>query len=164
MKLSPMPHFCHCPPPDGLPPGMLLHGSCASRDAAAVLLLGPPGSGKSDLLLRLIARGWVLVADDQVVVDGVAVSAPPALRGMLEVRGLGIFEGLAVAEGARLALVVELVAREAVTRLPKPMTWVSAAVPCVALHGHDAAAPDIVSLALDAALGRVAQRAGAFAA
>jgi HPr kinase/phosphorylase len=143
---------------------MVLHGSCVSRDAAAVLLLGPPGSGKSDLLLRLIGRGWGLVADDQVVIDGLAVSAPPGLRGMLEVRGLGIFEGLAVAEGARLALVVELVSREAVMRLPMPGAWAPAGVPRVALHGFDAAAPDKVAMALDAALGRVAQRAGAFAA
>lgn len=143
---------------------MSLHGSCVARDAAAVLLLGPPGSGKSDLVLRLLARGWALVADDQVVVDGVAVSAPPGLRGMLEVRGLGVFEGLAVAEGARLALVVELVTRDAVPRLPAPGTWAPAGVPCVALHGFDAAAPEKVSIALDAALGRVAQRAGAFAA
>lgn len=143
---------------------MLLHGSCVSRDAAAVLLLGPPGSGKSDLLLRLIGRGWVLVADDQVRIDGLAASAPPALRGMLEVRGLGVFEGLAVAEGARLALVVELVAREAVARLPMPHTWAPAGVPRVALHAFDAAAPEKVAMALDAALGRVAQRAGAFAA
>lgn len=143
---------------------MVLHGSCVSRDAAAVLLLGPSGSGKSDLSLRLIARGWVLVADDQVAIDGVAVSAPPALRGMLEVRGLGIFEGMAVAEGARLALVVELVAREAMERLPMPVTWAAAGVPRVALHGFDVSAPEKVALALDAALGRVGQRAGAFAA
>lgn len=143
---------------------MLVHGSCASRDGAAVLLLGPPGAGKSDLLLRLIGRGWGLVADDQVVLDGVAVSAPPALRGMLEVRGLGIFQGLAVAEGARLALVVDLVAREAVQRLPAPAVWSPAGVPRVALYGFDASVCDKVALALDAARGRAAQRAGAFAA
>ena len=143
---------------------MSLHGSCVARESAAVLLLGPAGSGKSDLALRLIARGWALVADDRVVLDGAAVSAPPALRGMLEVRGLGVFEGLAVAEGARLALVVELVARDAVPRLPVPGRWPPAGVPRVALHAFDAAAPEKAALALDAALGRVAQRAGAFAA
>ena len=105
-----------------------------------------------------------MVADDQVVVDGVAVSAPPALRGMLEIRGLGIFEGMAVAVEARLALVVDLVARDAVARLPVPARWAPAGVPRVALHGFDAAAPEKVALALDAALGRAAQRAGAFAA
>lgn len=143
---------------------MLLHGSCVSRDAAAVLLLGPSGSGKSDLVLRLVGRGWVLVADDQVVIDGLAVSAPAALRGMLEIRGLGIFEGLAVAVGARLTLVVDLVPRDAVARLPAPAVWAPGDVPRVALHGFDAAAPEKVALALDAVLGRAAQRAGAFAA
>lgn len=144
--------------------GMLVHGSCASRDGAAVLLLGPPGSGKSDLLLRLIGRGWALVADDQVRLDGLAVAAPPALRGMIEVRGLGIFEGLAVEEAARLALVVDLVRREGVQRLPRPARWEPAGVPRVALHGFEVAACDKVEWALEAACGRLAQRAGAFAA
>lgn len=143
---------------------MQVHGSCASRDGAAVLLLGPPGSGKSDLVLRLMGRGWMLVADDQVVVEGVAVSAPPALRGMLEVRGLGIFRDVAVAEGARLALVVDLVARDGMDRLPVPSTWGPKGVPRVALHAFEASACDKVAVALDAALGRLRQRAGAFAA
>jgi serine kinase of HPr protein (carbohydrate metabolism regulator) len=143
---------------------MLVHGSCASRDGAAVLLLGPPGSGKSDLLLRLIGRGWALVADDQVRLEGLAVSAPPALRGMIEVRGLGVFAGLAVEEAARLALVVDLVPREGVERLPRPARWPPAGVPLVALHGFDASACEKVAWALEAACGRRAQRAGAFAA
>lgn len=143
---------------------MLVHGSCASRDGAAVLLLGSPGAGKSDLVLRLIGRGWSLVADDQVLVEGVAVSAPPALRGMLEVRGLGIFQDLAVAEGARLALVVDLVTRDGMERLPMPSFWGAAGVPRVMLHAFEASACDKVALALDAALGRATQRAGAFVA
>ena len=36
---------------------MMLHGSCAARNGAGVLLVGPPGAGKSDLLLRLL-RPW----------------------------------------------------------------------------------------------------------
>ena len=142
---------------------MLVHGSCAARDGAAVLLLGPPGSGKSDLLLRLMGRGWGLVADDQVMVEGLAVSAPPLLRGMVEVRGLGIFEGVPVTEGARLALAVDLVPHEATARLPKPAHWGLAGVARVALHGFEASACDKLAWALDAALGRVKQRAGAFA-
>jgi HPr kinase/phosphorylase len=144
--------------------GMRIHGSCVARDGAAVLLLGPPGAGKSDLALRLIGRGFALVADDQVLLDGRAATAPEALRGMLEVRGLGIFHALPVAEGTTLALVVDLVAPDGVARLPLPATWDAAGVPRVALHGHEASACDKVAWALDAALGRRAQRAGAFAA
>jgi HPr kinase/phosphorylase len=143
---------------------MLVHGSCASRDGAAVLLLGPSGAGKSDLLLRLMARGWDLVADDQVVLEGLGVSAPPALRGMLEIRGLGIFEGVPAAAAARLALVVDLVERAGVARLPRPDAWVPAGVPRVALDGFDASACEKVGWALDGALGLRRQRAGAFAA
>lgn len=143
---------------------MLIHGSCVARDAKAVLLLGPSGSGKSDLALRLIGRGWDLVADDQVLVEGEVISAPPALRGMLEVRGLGIFQSVAFAEGARLALVVDLVAREGVVRLPVARRCDRLGVPRIALHGFDASACDKLGWALDAALGTRAQHAGAFAA
>jgi HPr kinase/phosphorylase len=143
---------------------MRIHGSCVARAGAAVLVLGPPGSGKSDLVLRLIGRGWMLVADDQVLVDGRAVAPPPSLRGLLEVRGLGIFEGLPVAEGAALALAVDLVPPEGVTRLPLPAAWGDAGVPRIALHGLEASACDKLDWALDAALGLRAQRAGAFAA
>jgi len=47
---------------------MLVHGSCVAWAQGGILLLGPPGGGKSDLALRLLGRGAVLVADDQVEV------------------------------------------------------------------------------------------------
>ena len=79
----------------------LLHATAISINGQAVLLIGPPGSGKSDLALRLIDRGALLIADDQVAlteVDGVLhASAPAATAGLIEVRGLGI---AAVAHGA----------------------------------------------------------------
>ena len=146
---------------------MLVHGSCAAREGAAVLILGPSGAGKSDLLLRLLGRGWGLVADDQVVVEGMVARAPAALRGMLEVRGLGIFEGLETVAEARVALVVDLVDPPAdIERLPMPALWRDggAVVPRVALHGFDASACDKVGFALAGALGQVRQRAGAFVA
>lgn len=170
---------------------MLLHGSCAARDGEAVLFLGPPGTGKSDLVLRLLERpGWRLVADDQVRVTteaapdredpasaggrgGTAAPAAllradpaPALRGMLEVRGLGLFSGLPVAEGARLRLAVECAAsRESVPRLPEPARFACGghSLPLVRLHALDSSAPAKVEWALDAATARARMRAGAFA-
>lgn len=137
-----------------------------------MLLLGPPGSGKSDLALRLIREGWALVADDQCVLraEGGALraEAPPALRGLLEVRGLGIFAELPVAgPDAVLRLAVRLVPREEVPRLPSPAAWKgpagAAPLPEIALDAAAPSAPAKVALALDAAAGRLRQRAGAFA-
>jgi HPr kinase/phosphorylase len=138
-----------------------VHGSCACRNGDAVLLIGPPGSGKSDLLLRLLSRGFDLVADDQVDVTNGVASAPPALAGLLEARGLGILR-LPYATTARLALVVAL--GEPVERLPAPVLHPDFGLPLVRLDGRAASAPDCVMLALECALGRIGQVAGAFAA
>ena len=77
--------------------GSELHATCVSVSGMGVLLLGPSGSGKSDLALRLIDQGAgtdVLVADDRVIVElseGRLVGcAPQVLRGRLEVRGVGV--------------------------------------------------------------------------
>lgn len=133
-----------------------VHGTCVARDGAGVLLLGPPGAGKSDLALRLLARGFDLVADDQVVIENGGASAPAALAGLLEVRGLGIVR-LPHAADARLALAVELGEDD---RLPRPRRHGPLDLPLVAVRADAASAPDRVCLALDCALGRVAQVAG----
>ncbi len=61
-----------------------------------MLITGPSGSGKSDLALRLLDRGFTLVSDDQTIVkrDGnrLLASAPPTIAGKLEIRGIGIVE------------------------------------------------------------------------
>jgi HPr kinase/phosphorylase len=138
---------------------MRLHASCAARDGHGILLLGPSGSGKSDLLLRLLDRGFALVADDQVEIEDGVAAAPPALAGMVEVRGLGIL-CLPCVTSARLVLVVALGEGE---RLPHPARDRRLGLPSVTLDPWTASAPQRVSLALDCALGRVAQVAGAFA-
>ncbi len=140
---------------------MQVHGSCAAREGAGVLVMGPPGSGKSDLVLRLLSRGFDLVADDRVdITDGIA-RAPAALAGMLEVRGLGIMH-LPHRHQAPLALVVAL--GGSTPRLPLPARHPGLDLPQVGIDGMAASAPERVALALDCALGRVAQHAGAFVA
>jgi serine kinase of HPr protein (carbohydrate metabolism regulator) len=100
-----------------------IHATCVEVDGLGVLLRGESGAGKSDLALRLIDGGARLVADDRTDLaaeDGRLVATCPApLAGRLEIRGLGIGPVPNVAR-APVALVVDLVAAEAVERLPEP--------------------------------------------
>jgi serine kinase of HPr protein (carbohydrate metabolism regulator) len=90
-----------------------------------VLLLGASGAGKSDLALRLIERGALLVADDRTelfVRDGRLMGrAPTRLAGFLEIRGLGILQFPFAKEG-RIVLAVML-DTIGVQRLPEPETY-----------------------------------------
>ena len=118
-----------------------------------VMILGPSGVGKSDLALRLIARGWRLVSDDytQVWASGGAVhaSAPASIAGRIEVRGVGIVSA-ATRPMARVVLAVACVP-EAVERLPEPQTRRFAGVdlPLLALDPRPASAVDVVAVALE---------------
>lgn len=144
---------------------MRLHASCAARaeapEADALLLLGPPGSGKSDLLLRLLRHGFSLVADDQVIIDDdMTVRAPELLAGMLEVRGLGLFR-LPYLQTATLRLAITL--GRTAPRLPEPRRHAVLGVPEITLDPALVSAPERAVLALEAACGRVTQLVGAFA-
>ncbi len=137
-----------------------IHASCAARGEAAVLLLGPAGSGKSDLVLRLLDCGFALVADDRVdIADGFA--GPPAeLAGLLEVRGVGIVRLDHVAP-VRLVLAVSL---DGVgERLPEPTRHPLFDVPLITLDAATVSAAQKIALALSCALGECEQVAGAFA-
>lgn len=137
------------------------HGSCVARDGAGVLILGPSGAGKSDLTLRLVNQGFALVADDQVEIsDGVA-RAPVRLAGLLEVRGIEIVH-LPHIEHVKLSVVILLTDQS--DRLPRPERHADLGLPVVRIHASCASAADRVALALDCALGRVSQHAGAFVA
>ena len=135
-----------------------LHASAAARDGAGVLLLGPPGSGKSDLLFRLVHHGFTLVADDQVRLNGLYASAPASLAGLLEVRGLGIVR-LPYTE-ATLVLAVELTPG---ARSPEPKRLPDLDLCVINLDPGAASAPLRVALALDCLQGKIAMKAGAFA-
>ena len=62
-----------------------VHASTVAIDGRAVLITGRSGSGKSDLALRLIDRGFALVSDDQTIVsrDGyqLVATAPATIAG-----------------------------------------------------------------------------------
>lgn len=137
-----------------------MHGTCVARDGDGVLLIGPAGSGKSDLALRLLALGFELVADDQVIIADNIASPPAALAGMLEVRGLGIVR-LPCRPTARLRLVADLTGTA--DRLPMPERHAGLDLPLVHIDAAAASAPNRIALALDCALGHVKQVAGAFA-
>lgn len=87
-----------------------------------VLITGPSGAGKSDLALRLIGRGWRLVADDYSHVfasGGALYAAPPAtIAGRIEARGLGVVPAAHLGL-ARLVLAVDCVTAPP-ERLPGP--------------------------------------------
>lgn len=130
-----------------------IHATCVAIDGAGVLLLGPSGSGKSDLALRLIDDGADLVADDRVDLArldaGLVASAPAALAGRIEARGLGIVR-MGHRPRAPLVLAVRLVAPEHVARLPEPATeaFCGVALPLVRLAPFEASAPAKLRIAV----------------
>jgi len=77
-----------------MPPAMRIHASCVAAGFGSVLIRGGAGSGKSALALSLMALGGRLVADDRTIVelsDGwPRASAPGAIRGLIESRGVGL--------------------------------------------------------------------------
>ncbi len=134
---------------------VLIHGTCVAIDGVGVLLRGPPGSGKSDLALRLIDCGARLVSDDQTELrraeGGIIAGAPPAIAGRLEVRGVGILAVPTVPQ-ARLALVVELVDAGRVERLPEPLAcrYLDCTLPLLRLAPFEASAAAKLRAALAA--------------
>ncbi|HET7316371.1 MAG TPA: aldolase [Sphingomicrobium sp.] len=130
-----------------------VHASTVAIDGRAVLIGGPSGSGKSDLSLRLLDRGFMLVSDDRTIVSRDAgrllASAPAQIAGKLEVRGIGIVEVETVGD-VPVALIVELTSD--IERLPddsRERLLLGVPVPLVSIDAKTASAPAKVALALD---------------
>ena len=130
-----------------------VHASTVALDGRAVLITGPSGSGKSDLALRLLDRGFVLVSDDRTIVkrqdERLLASAPPNIAGKLEIRGIGIVD-VETASDLPVAMIIELTSD--IQRLPddsreRPILGVS--LPLISIDAMTASAPSKVALALD---------------
>ena len=102
-----------------LAPEDTLSGVLISVNGYGVLLEGESGMGKSETALELIRDGHILVADDRVDVEHIHNSiyghAPEIIKGLLEIRGIGIidvermFGNSAVADSCRVDMVIRLV-------------------------------------------------------
>ena len=96
-----------------MPPSapLILHATAVAVAGRGLLIRGASGSGKSGLALEMMARGAQLVSDDRVIVsdrdDGLWLSAPAPLRGLIEARGLGLL-GATPCDPAPLVAVLDL--------------------------------------------------------
>jgi len=135
-------------------------GTCVSIEGHGVLLRGPSGCGKSDLALRLIGDGAFLIADDHTdlkVRDGrLIATAPKLIRGMLEVRGLGILR-IDPLDDVELSTIVDLVPADEVPRMPEPLRVriLGVAVPVFKLVSFEPSAPAKVRLAVRLSTGGI---------
>lgn len=140
----------------------LLHGTTIALGDLGATIIGPSGAGKSDLALRCLALstnplvgGPVdLVSDDQTlvsIVDGrLVATAPDTIRGMIEVRGVGILPVPARSD-ATLALIVDLMGEspERLPPIPQQTTDIlGLSVPRIRLDPFEGSAPLKLLLAL----------------
>lgn len=129
-----------------------IHAGCVAIGGRGVLIAGRSGSGKSDLALRLIDRGAVLVSDDYTLVTRaggrLVASAPATIAGQMEIRGVGLVE-MEAQTGVPICLLVDL--DRVPDRLPdegERATIAGLELPVVGLAALEASAPIKVDYAL----------------
>ena len=86
------------------------HSTSIVVEDLGIMIIGKSGSGKSDLALRLIDSGAMLISDDVTICKKsgfLYLNSHEATRGLLEVREIGIMT-VPYIDNIRLALIVEL--------------------------------------------------------
>ena len=113
-------------------------------DDNGVLILGDSGSGKSDLALRLIDNGATLISDDISICrknsNNIYLYCPPEIKGLLEVREIGIIT-VPFVERIKLRLVVNLKSNNN-ERFPKDSTYriLGIKIPIINIEGKNSSA------------------------
>lgn len=101
-----------------------IHATAVSIDNMGVIIIGPSGSGKSDLALRLIDRGAHLIADDQIILTGPVndpiISHCEHHKNAIEIRGIGIIT-MPTLNNIRLKLAISLSAEYERSPAPLPI-------------------------------------------
>lgn len=109
-----------------MPTSLYVDGVAVVIDQHAVLLRGSSGSGRSDLALRLIDEGAKLISDEQVELRrdahrlfvGPVPAMPSELKGMIEVRGMGIVPMPHIEDSQPLSWVVDMAPMSEIERMP----------------------------------------------
>lgn len=118
----------------------LVHGTAIVIGTTGLILVGPSGSGKSSMAIRLLAGARsaghlaLLLSDDQVFVDAVngrlVATAPETIKGRIELYGSGIGHADTI-DCAVLQFALQPVATDSSNRIPeenqywKPMDHIS---------------------------------------
>jgi serine kinase of HPr protein (carbohydrate metabolism regulator) len=123
----------------------LHQATCVAIGGRAILIEGPPGSGKSSLALALIDRGATLIGDDGVELEARAgwlwALPPPRIAGLLEIRNVGVVSYPTMKAPLALAVRLDPDAPRFI-EVPDTVEFLACAVPLVRLW------PDTPVLAL----------------
>ena len=130
-----------------------IHATAIAFKSKGILIVGNSGSGKSDLALRLISNHQArLIADDRVDITTsskkIFASPPEILKGLLEVRGVGIINMEHVAS-AEIKMVVELIDKKP-ERMPLPEFYKinDIKLPLIKINPFEISSPEKVLAAL----------------
>lgn len=122
-----------------------VHGTTVEIEGFGVILLGESGVGKSDLALRLMDHGALLVSDDQTIVSlhkgTIWASAPKTIQGQIEIRQIGV-QHVPFVKQSPLFFAVQLTL-DCVDRMPERqiLSYFEKELPLYHLHPHEASTP-----------------------
>lgn len=135
-----------------------IDGVAVAIDGIAVLLRGPSGSGRSDLALRLVDEGALLISDEQVELERrgarlfaqVPAAMPATLIGCIEARGLGILKVPHTGAAVPLSWVADLAPKQTIERMPvsEQAEYLGVSVPVLTLDPETASATARLRLAI----------------